>query len=504
MVGLKRGKVKVFPYSPEWAKVFETEKKKLQNALQETLVDIQHVGSTAIPGMSAKPIIDIGVAVPKLNKREIKKYIEPLEKLGYKYMGEERSRNNQREHLFIKGSEKKRLCYLHMVEFDSLVWKNYLLFRDYLCDNRKAKDEYIKLKLKLAKKFLDDRKLYTDGKEKFIKELLKKARKSYRAEKVINLNKKFSVVLIPKGPYNFDATIHKPSHFPSSDNKWSKGKYWITMVWKRKYLGLKLENKGTANKPKIKLAVYSKEVLSKEYKKSLISEIEWRFNLKSDISEFNKKFKKDKILGPLLKRWQGMKPVAANSFYETTVIYIVLQNAVIRRSVQMLENLFNKFGKKVKFDNKILSTFWQLKIINKVSEQELRDLRLGYRAKFLKKISSQFAKGEIDEFKMRKMDKEELKNEALKLYGIGPASAEYLLFEDFYHYDALETIPPWEQKIMSKLLFNKKLVSVEKILNFFRKKYPNWEKLAFHYIWEDIFWKRKTKYIDWLEKEIRL
>lgn len=323
-------------------------------------------------------------------------------------------------------------------------------------------------------------------------------------KKVINLNKKFSIILKPVAPYNFDAVIHKPSHFPSSDNEWSKEKYWITMAWKGKYLGLKLENKGTANKPKIKLTIYSKEVLSKEYRKSLISEIEWRFNLKSDISEFNKKFKKDKILRPLLKRWQGMKPVAANSFYETLVIYIVLQNTVIRRSVQMLENLFDKLGKKVKFDNKVLSTFWAPKTINKVSEQTLRDLKLGYRAKFLKKISFQFTKGEINEFKMREMNKEELKNEALKPYGIGPASIEYLLFEDFYHYDALETIPSWEQKIMSKLLFNKKLVSVEKILNFFRKKYPNWEKLAFHYIWEDIFWKRKTQHIDWLEKEIRL
>ncbi|XOB40471.1 MAG: DNA-3-methyladenine glycosylase family protein [Candidatus Nealsonbacteria bacterium] len=322
--------------------------------------------------------------------------------------------------------------------------------------------------------------------------------------KIINLKKIFSSILKPTPPYNFNVTIHKPSHFPSSDNEWSKGKYWITMVWRGKYLGLKLENKGTVKRPKIRFSVYSKKPLLKSYKDSLMTEIEWRFNLKSDISEFARKFKKDKILKPLLKKWQGMKPVAANSLYETLVIYIVLQNAVVRRSVQMLENLFNKFGKKVRFDNKTLSTFWEPKAINKVSEQTLRDLKLGYRAKFLKKISLQFVKGKIDEFKMRKMEREELKKKALKLYGIGPASVEYLLFEDFYHYNALETIPPWEQKIMSKLLFNKKLVSTKKILNFFRKRYSGWEKLAFHYIWEDIFWKRKTQKIDWLEKEIRL
>jgi len=322
--------------------------------------------------------------------------------------------------------------------------------------------------------------------------------------KIIKLNKKFSVTLEPIPLYNFDATIHKPSHFPSSDNEWSKGKYWITMAWSGKYLGLKLENKGTVTKPRIKLTIYKEQPLSKEFKQSLIPEIEWRFNLKSDISEFDKRFKKDKVLGSLFKKWKGMKPVAANSFYETLVIYIVLQNAVVRRSVQMLENLFKRFGKKLKFDRKTLSTFWEPKAIDKVPEQTLRDLKLGYRAKFLKRISSQFAKGEIDEFKMRKMDRNELKKEAIRLYGIGAASVEYLLFEDFYKYDALETVPPWEQKIMSKLLFNKKLVSAQKILNFFKKRYSGWEKLAFHYIWEDIFWKRKTQHIDWLEKEIRL
>lgn len=57
---------------------------------------------------------------------------------------------------------------------------------------------------------------------------------------------------------------------------------------------------------------------------------------------------------------------------------------------------------------------------------------------------------------------------------------------------------------MSRLIFNKKLVPLEKILGFFRENYSGWEKLAFHYIWEDIFWKRKHKRIEWLEKEIRL
>jgi len=276
------------------------------------------------------------------------------------------------------------------------------------------------------------------------------------------------------------------------------------MLWRDKVLGLRLEDKGTQNKPKIQITVFSEKPLAKGFIDSLIPELKHRFNTESDISEFIKTSKKDKVLAPLIKKWGAMRPVAANSLYETFIIYVVLQNATVRRTHQMLENLFNKFGKKVKFDGKVLSTFWKPSVMAKVSEDDLRKLKLGYRAKFLKRISEQFTNGEIDEYKLRKLSREETRKEALKLYGIGKASVEYLLFEDFYHYDALETIPPWEQKILSMLLYNKKLVPVAKILKDIKKRYGKWQKLAIHYIWEDIFWRRKTEQIDWLEKEIRL
>jgi 3-methyladenine DNA glycosylase/8-oxoguanine DNA glycosylase len=320
---------------------------------------------------------------------------------------------------------------------------------------------------------------------------------------LIKLNHKETFSLTPKAPYNFDANHHKPSHFPSSDDFWEKGNHWISMLWKGQELGLKFENTGTIDKPQVKLTIYSQKVLSQDYLDSLIPEIRWRFNFDSDISEFCETYKNDVILGPIIGKWKGMKPIAANSLYETLIIFIVLQNATVKRSVQMLENLFNRFGNKVAYDGKILSIFWEPQKIAEASEQELRDLKVGYRAKFIKKITEQFANKEIDEFALRKTKREEVKREMLKLYGIGPASVEYLLFEDFYFCDVLGTIPPWEHKIMSRLIFNKELVLIEEMLAFFRR-FKGWEKLAFHYIWEDVFWRRKHELIEWLEKEIRL
>lgn len=196
---------------------------------------------------------------------------------------------------------------------------------------------------------------------------------------IISLKHKTSITIFPKPPYSFDTTIHKPSHFPSSDNELAKGKYWITMLWRGKTLGLNLENNGTNAKPKIRISVYSEKPLNEDFFGSVITEIKHRFNTKSDISGFFKKFRKDKILGPLIKKWGAMKPVAANSLYETLVIYVALQNATVRRTSQMLENLFKKLGRKVRFGGKILSTFWKPQEMAKISEDNLRKLKLGSR-----------------------------------------------------------------------------------------------------------------------------
>ena len=173
MLGLKRGKVKLSLYNPKWPEIFKKEKKMLQKALGKMIIDIQHVGSTAVSRIPAKPIIDIAVAVPELSRKEVEKYIEPLKKVGYEYRGEDRPR----EHLFVKGGEEKRICHLHMVKFDSKAWKDYLLFRDYLRAHKKVATKYTELKLELAKKFSGNRKLYTTSKDNFIQKILKKAKK---------------------------------------------------------------------------------------------------------------------------------------------------------------------------------------------------------------------------------------------------------------------------------------------------------------------------------------
>jgi len=95
----------------------------------------------------------------------------------------------------------------------------------------------------------------------------------------------------------------------------------------------------------------------------------------------------------------------------------------------------------------------------------------------------------------------------LSLYGIGPASVNDLLWEVFKHYDKLVKISPWQQKIYSKLFFDRdpeNPISEDKLLHFFEEKYGRYQMLAVHYLWEDLWWKRQNEHIPWLEKLIRL
>jgi 3-methyladenine DNA glycosylase/8-oxoguanine DNA glycosylase len=87
----------------------------------------------------------------------------------------------------------------------------------------------------------------------------------------------------------------------------------------------------------------------------------------------------------------------------------------------------------------------------------------------------------------------------------GPATAQIILSEYLRRYDVFDLKGRiWEQKILSRILFNKKLVSEKKIVDFFEKRYGNWKGLAFHYIFTDLFWRHRERKIKWLEKEIRM
>lgn len=171
-LGLQRGTVRLEEHNPEWADLFEQEKKLLQKTFGDRIITIEHIGSTAIPGIPAKPIIDINVAIPSLD--DIDDFVTKLQELGYEYIPERRFPDRQ---FFPKGPSEKRTHHLNLVEIISETgWKNQLLFRDYLRTHANVRDEYATLKRELATKYAENRDEYTERKSNFVMRIIEEAK----------------------------------------------------------------------------------------------------------------------------------------------------------------------------------------------------------------------------------------------------------------------------------------------------------------------------------------
>lgn len=171
MVGLRRGSVLLVPHRPEWRELFEEEAARLRSALRDSILCVEHVGSTAIEGMAAKPLIDVVAAVERLD--EARSLVPVLEELDYEHRGD----GGVRGRIFLaKGPRTRRTHHLSLTEPTSGHWRNSLLFRDYLRTHPKAAGEYRDLKRELARKYPDDRERYTAGKDRFVERTIETAR----------------------------------------------------------------------------------------------------------------------------------------------------------------------------------------------------------------------------------------------------------------------------------------------------------------------------------------
>ena len=178
---LIREEIEIVSYNPSWPRLFEREKTYLEEMLPSDLIGkIKHFGSTAVPGLSAKPIIDMLVEVKSLD--ETKKRIVPiLEFEGYEYLWRPTIGDQPPFYAwFIKRNSKgDRTHHIHLVEADSELWTR-LFFRDYLRDFPAEAKRYDTLKKSLAKRYAHDRIEYTKQKTDYIRKITEKAKAYYQ------------------------------------------------------------------------------------------------------------------------------------------------------------------------------------------------------------------------------------------------------------------------------------------------------------------------------------
>lgn len=162
--------IEVVEYDEKWNQMYLAEAKKIKEILKEEIINIYHIGSTSIPNMDAKPVIDIMIEVKNINN--IDKYNDKMSEINYIAKGEYGIEGRR---FFLKGLYK-RTHHVHIFQKNNKEIKRHINFRDYMISNQKEAIEYSTLKKKLAVEFRHDIDGYCKGKDLFIKNIDKKAK----------------------------------------------------------------------------------------------------------------------------------------------------------------------------------------------------------------------------------------------------------------------------------------------------------------------------------------
>lgn len=166
-------KITIAEYNPNWADMFEQEKQLLTNLIGEPLQEIEHIGSTSVPNLPAKPIIDIMVGLKDFQIADL--VVLKLIEKGYKYFPQYEDEMPDRR-FFKKIIEGQTISHIHMVELADKFWQRHLLFRDYLRTNPDTAQQYTQLKNDLSKQDWPSSNDYADAKTDFIRKIEKQAK----------------------------------------------------------------------------------------------------------------------------------------------------------------------------------------------------------------------------------------------------------------------------------------------------------------------------------------
>ena len=163
----KRDAVRLMPYNPEWATAAALVKRELTAVFGPVAIEIAHIGSTAVVGMKARPIIDIAVAVRSFDK--IPQYYDELLLLGYNHRGDTDSENQ----IFLSAQKNHFNIYIHIVIHGKTLWNSYISFCDCLKKDAETRQKYEQLKISLASRYASDRRSYSIGKSEFVRRTLR-------------------------------------------------------------------------------------------------------------------------------------------------------------------------------------------------------------------------------------------------------------------------------------------------------------------------------------------
>lgn len=164
-LGLESGVVRLVDYDARWPALFSAEQRRIRGECGALALRLEHVGGTAVPGMCAKPVLDMAAGRPPGTAAQ--EYIAALQRAGYEHRGE---RGVAGREFLCRG--RPRAYHIHLVEEGGALWRDYLAFRDYLCAHAEAARRFADQKRALAARFSRDREAYMNAKSARVREIL--------------------------------------------------------------------------------------------------------------------------------------------------------------------------------------------------------------------------------------------------------------------------------------------------------------------------------------------
>ena len=291
-------------------------------------------------------------------------------------------------------------------------------------------------------------------------------------------------------PFNFKYTVYKPSHFPTKlgdFDETSETLYRSLRLGQDKLVGLKMTDlQKVIGKQGIMAEVFSNRRLTEKDVTKIKMHVSYAYGLNENIRSFYDAVSNDPGIQEPIHDLSGMRVSCFETLFEILNISSMLQNTTVKRSEQMMENMLSSFGQRVAYDGKQFYVFYTSQDITGSSEQELRDLKVGYRAKFLMDIARHFNNNQNLEGRLRKMSFEDAREELMKIRGVGPYSARIALFQYLRRPNEIN-FDSWKRKIFSKLFFGDETEPVDKVEKEAKKRWGDWAGYAGLYVIEDLF-----------------
>jgi len=303
----------------------------------------------------------------------------------------------------------------------------------------------------------------------------------------MTLQRRAQFEISPIPPFNFRLTVRKPAGWDlfTSDEVYEDDTLWTGIRYEGRLVGLKIQSRGTLQKPRVLVGIYAGREISKRDAESLSGTLAVCLGADQDLKEFYDFAKQDEILKHVVESLYGMHDTQGVSLFNSVILSICLQMARLKRSLQMMEAIDREYGERIQFDGKHVMLQPTAARISKLDPEAFaKQCKLGYRAKYIVASAKMIEAGFPDLQAIMKMSPEDAKEKLTELPGIGDYATDIINPHAGFPIDA------WSVDVFGLLFYGKqpedRREAIEKVKQEGIRRWGKWSWMAFFYVAQDL------------------